>query len=100
MVSSSAAGGKTTCLVERIRYLLNNGVDPSEIVAITFTNNAASEMYERLGFPNGLFIGTIHSYCNYLLRGGAIDTTHILNEERFEKGHVYIKNYREMETEQ
>lgn len=84
LVSSSAAGGKTTCLVERIRYLLNNGVDPSEIVAITFTNNAASEMYERLGFPNGLFIGTIHSYCNYLLRGGAIDTTHILNEERFD----------------
>lgn len=84
LISSSAAGGKTTCLVERIQYLLNNGVDPSEIVAITFTNNAASEMYERLGFPNGLFIGTIHSYCNYLLRGGAIDTTHILNEERFD----------------
>ena len=74
----------TTCLSERIRYLLDSGVEPSEIVAITFTNNAASEILERLGNPTGIFISTIHSYCNYLLRGGAIDTTKILNEERFD----------------
>ena len=67
----------------RIKYLLENGVPPEEIVTITFTNNAASVMYERLGYPNGLFIGTVHSYCNYLLRGGAIDTTKIIKEERF-----------------
>lgn len=84
LVLSSAASGKSAVIVERIRYLLEQGVDPSEIVAITFTNNAASVMYERLGYPNGLFIGTVHSYCNYLLRGGAVDTTKILNEERFD----------------
>ena len=84
LVSSSAAAGKTLCLVERIKYLLDTGVPPSEIVAITFTNNAAAEMYNRLNNANGLFIGTVHSYCNYLLRGGAIDTTDILNEERFD----------------
>ena len=84
LVLSSAASGKSAVIVERIRYLLNQGVDPSEIVAITFTNNAASVMYERLGYPNGLFIGTVHSYCNYLLRGGAVDTTKILSEERFD----------------
>ena len=84
LVLSSAASGKSAVIVERIRYLLEQGVDPSKIVAITFTNNAASVMYERLGYPNGLFIGTVHSYCNYLLRGGAVDTTKILNEERFD----------------
>ena len=84
LVLSSAASGKSAVIVERIRYLLEQGVDPSEIVAITFTNNAASVMYERLGYPNGLFIGTVHSYCNYLLRGGAVDTTKILSEERFD----------------
>ncbi len=84
LVLSSAASGKSAVLVERIRYLLEQGVDPSKIVAITFTNNAASVMYERLGYPNGLFIGTVHSYCNYLLRGGAVDTTQILSEERFD----------------
>jgi len=50
-------------------------------VAITFTNNAASVMYERIGRPDGLFIGTVHSYCNYLLRSGSIDTSKILDNE-------------------
>lgn len=84
LVSSAAASGKSAVIVERLRYLLNKGVDPFKIVAITFTNNAASVMYERLGRPQGLFIGTVHSYCNYLLRGGAIDTTQIIKEERFD----------------
>ena len=84
LVLSSAASGKSAVIVERIRYLLEQGVDPSKIVAITFTNNAASVMYERLGNPNGLFIGTVHSYCNYLLRGGAIDTSDIIQQERFD----------------
>ena len=84
LVMSSAASGKSRVIVERIKYLLNSGVDPSKIVAITFTNNAASVMYERLGYPNGLFIGSVHSYANYLLRGSAIDTSNILNEERFD----------------
>ena len=84
VVASAAASGKSAVIVERLRYLLDQGVDPFEIVAITFTNNAASVMYERLGRPQGLFIGTVHSYCNYLLRGGAIDTTDIIKEERFD----------------
>ena len=84
LVCSAAASGKTQTLIGRLKYLLDNGVDPSEIVAITFTNNAASVMYERLGYPNGLFIGTVHSYCNYLLRGGAIDTRDLLDQERFD----------------
>ena len=84
LVSCAAASGKTATLIGRLQYLLDKGVSPSKIVAITFTNNAASVMYERLGYPNGLFIGTIHSYCNYLLRGGAVDTTKIIQEERFD----------------
>lgn len=84
LVLSSAASGKTATLTERIRYLLNKGVDPSKIVAITFTNNAASEMYNRLNKPDGLFIGTVHSYCNFLLRSSAIDTTRLLDDERFD----------------
>ena len=84
VVASAAASGKSAVIVERLRYLLEKGVDPFKIVAITFTNNAASVMYERLGRPQGLFIGTVHSYANYLLRGGAIDTTDIIKEERFD----------------
>ena len=84
LVSSSSASGKTATLVSRVKYLLDKGVPPEEIVTITFTNNAASVMYERLGRPKGLYILTVHSYANYLLRGNAVDTTNILNEERFD----------------
>lgn len=84
LVCSAAASGKTQTLIGRLKYLLDSGVDPSEIVAITFTNNAASVMFERLGNPEGLFIGTVHSYCNYLLRGGAVDTRDLLDQERFD----------------
>lgn len=92
VVLSSAASGKSRVIVERIRYLLEKGVNPSKIVAITFTNNAASVMYERLGSPNGLFIGTVHSYANYLLRGSAIDTTDIIKQERFDDLFEEIKH--------
>ena len=84
LVMSSAASGKSRVIVERINYLLEQGVSPYKIVAITFTNNAASVMYERLGNPEGLFVGTVHSYANYLLRAGAMDTQKILDEARFD----------------
>ena len=94
-VDSAAAAGKTAVLTERIRYLLENGVPPEEIVAITFTNNAASVMYERLGRPTGLFIGTVHSYCNFLLRCAGIDTSHLLNDERFDELFPLIQEHPE-----
>ena len=94
-VNSAAAAGKTHVLTERIRYLLNEGVSPDEIVAITFTNNAASVMYERLGRPEGLFIGTVHSDCNYLRRCSGIDTSNLLNEERFDDLFPLIQDHPE-----
>ncbi len=63
--------GKTRVLTERIRNLiLNEKVDPTKIVAITFSNMGAREMKMRLGDISGeMFVGTIHSYankiCNY-----------------------------------
>ena len=94
-VSSSAASGKTATLTERVRFLLESGIEPSEIVAITFTNNAASEMYERLGRPNGLFIGTVHSYCNFLLLSYGIDTRKLLNDEKFDELFPLIQTHPE-----
>ena len=85
VVVASAASGKTTVLTERVRYLLQQGVDPKKIVLITFTNAAAEELAERLGKPKGLFIGTIHSYANYLLLANGEDTTEIIEQEQFDK---------------
>lgn len=85
VVHSCAGSGKTRCLTERLKYLLDNGVDPSKIVAITFTNAAAEEIYERVGYTTNLFIGTIHSYANRLLLSSGVNTSDILNKEEFDK---------------
>lgn len=85
VVIASAAAGKTAVLVERARHLLNKGIDPKEIVLITFTNAAAEELADRLGHPTGMFIGTIHAYANYLLLSHGRDTADLLDSEQFDR---------------
>lgn len=91
VVVATAAAGKTRCITERVRWLLRQGVPGEEIVTITFTNAAAEEISERLGNPKGVFIGTIHSLANYYLRIGGIDTSKILNDEKFDDLFKLIK---------
>lgn len=75
MCFASAGSGKTKSLVAKIRYLLDSGVNPQHICAITFTNKAANEMKERLKkfCPNiqGIQISTIHSMCVRILKSYA-----------------------------
>ena len=86
-VIAGAGSGKTTVLTERVRHLLNKGVEPESIVAITFTNSATEEMKERLSDVNGaerMFIGTIHSYANRLLHRSG-QHYEILTDEMYDK---------------
>lgn len=92
VVIAAAASGKTATLVARIQHLLDIGVDPTKIVMITFTNAAAEEIAERLGKPKGLFVGTIHSYANYLLLSCGQDTQDIIEEEQFDRLFNRIKH--------
>lgn len=94
VVIASAASGKTAVLTERVRYLLEIGEDPNSIVLITFTNAAAEELAERLGHPKGLFIGTIHSYANYLLLANGKETADLLEKEQFDQLFDRIKKHR------
>ncbi len=73
LVIAGAGSGKTRVLTTRIAYLvLEKGIDPSNIMAITFTNKAAGEMKERLKslIPNveDMWVSTIHSMCVRILR--------------------------------
>ena len=95
VVIATAASGKTRCLSERVKWLLTQGIPAEEIVAITFTNAAAEEIADRVGNPSGLFIGTIHSLANYYLRSGGIDTSKVLNDERFDDLFKLIKKHPE-----
>ena len=76
IVEAGGGSGKTRCLIERIKRLLNDGVEAQNIVAITFTNMAAEEMKERLIDVPGIgdcFIGTIHSFANKIFKNSNED---------------------------
>ena len=73
LVLAGPGAGKTFCLIERIRYLIEElELDPSRICAFTFTNKAADEIAHRLtrlgSHVDGVKRRTIHAFCSELLR--------------------------------
>lgn len=74
MIIAGAGSGKTKVITFRIAYLMQNGVDPFSILALTFTNKAAKEMKERIeqivgsSKARSLWMGTFHSVFAKILR--------------------------------
>ena len=74
LIVAGAGSGKTRVLTSRIAYILEMGVEPSQILALTFTKKAASEMKERIAVMVGekkarrLYMGTFHSVFIRFLR--------------------------------
>jgi DNA helicase II / ATP-dependent DNA helicase PcrA len=73
LVIAGAGSGKTRTLTYRVAYLIENGVEPENILLLTFTNKASREMLDRVGnlLPQDIsriWGGTFHSVANRLLR--------------------------------
>ncbi|HZD07517.1 MAG TPA: ATP-dependent helicase, partial [Candidatus Limnocylindrales bacterium] len=96
LVLAGAGTGKTTVLVERIAWLIEQGLaKPEEILAITFTDNAADELIARVekrlrrknaglktnGVKTNIFAGTFHAYCLGVLKRAGQDFNLLLPED-------------------
>ena len=73
LIIAGAGSGKTRVLTSKIAYLIDSGINPSEILALTFTNKAAKEMKERVVHFAGkrsenIWMGTFHSMFARILR--------------------------------
>jgi DNA helicase-2/ATP-dependent DNA helicase PcrA len=77
MIVAGAGSGKTKVLTTRIAHLMRQGIDPFNILALTFTNKAAAEMKERIerilgnSEARNLYIGTFHSVFAKIMRAEA-----------------------------
>ncbi|PIW32576.1 MAG: hypothetical protein COW27_03610 [Nitrosopumilales archaeon CG15_BIG_FIL_POST_REV_8_21_14_020_37_12] len=77
LVAAGPGSGKTRVIVERIIYLLKNGLKPSEILCLTFSEKAAQEMKERLEKiidVTDMQISTFHSFCHDVLGDNVLDS--------------------------
>ena len=74
LVIAGAGSGKTRVIVHRVAFMIENGINPEEILLLTFTRKAASEMLGRVQqllkatTPQKVFGGTFHSFSNFILR--------------------------------
>lgn len=92
LILAGAGSGKTKVLTSRIAYLVQCGVRPKDILAVTFTNKAAKEMKERLGNIIGenvvkyMWVGTFHGICGRILREN-------IDNYNFQSGKKLDKNF-------
>ena len=74
LVIAGAGSGKTRVIVHRVAFMLENGIDPGDILLLTFTRKSANEMIGRVqallndNKAQKVFGGTFHSFSNYILR--------------------------------
>ena len=100
LVEAGPGSGKTTVIVERIKHLIGEGVDPETFLVITFTKKAAENLKNKLRreLSNSVVlkmqISTIHSFClGYLNK--KMGPLNLLDGDTSEKKTLFIKKYRE-----
>ena len=104
IIKAGPGSGKTTVLIERVKFLINEkGVAPDSILLITFTEKAANELRERLCGSDGLeqvaidkiHVSTIHGFCRTVLKKYLFSGLEIIDDDNNEKKVMFIKNHRE-----
>ena len=103
IIKAGPGAGKTTVLIERIKYLVNQvGVKPDSLLIITFTEKAANELKEKLLKEDisqiavdKMQISTIHAFCRTLLQDYSFSATELIDDNNSERKILFLKKYKE-----
>lgn len=99
LVEAGPGSGKTTVIVERIKYLIKQGVDPESFLVITFTNKATDNLKYKLRkelsneIVSKMQISTIHSFCLEYLKSKDIQLN-LIDDDASEKKSLLIKKFK------
>lgn len=81
LIVAAAGSGKSSTMITRIKYLLDNGIAESSIILTTFTRNAADDMrdklYDIMGYKTDIVVGTIDSIAKYYVENNRTDDRRI-----------------------
>ena len=94
VVMAGAGSGKSTCLVNRIAKLIESGVNPELITAITFTKNSANDLKSKLEklHISDVNVGTFHSICSKILIANGYSFRNSLKEYEIENLFKKVNN--------
>lgn len=105
LIEAGPGSGKTTVLIERVKYLLNNKcIDPESLLVITFTKKAANELKTRLSEETDniseldvqkMQISTIHGFCAKILEKAGHVNLSIIDDDLGEKINMFVRKHLE-----
>lgn len=103
VINAGPGSGKTRVLIERVKFLVKEGADPSSILVITFTNEATNELRNRLKYESGLgeqivsqmHISTVHGFCRYIIKNFESSHEHYHYLDRHGERSLFFNKHRE-----
>ncbi|MDK2948687.1 MAG: ATP-dependent helicase UvrD/PcrA, partial [Methanolobus sp.] len=94
LILAGPGSGKTFTITEKVVQLIENGLNPERILALTFSEKAAGEMEERIenriGTGSVINVSTFHSFCNNLIKEFSFDLGTNSNAKIISKEHANV----------
>ena len=101
LILAGPGSGKTRIITEKILHLIREGVKPEQILALTFSDKAATEMRDRLEQdidPSDLTIATFHSFCLQVLKDNILDSGISLSSGHIDRANQLVWALRNIDT--
>ena len=102
LILAGPGSGKTFTITEKVVGLIDSGIPAERILALTFSEKAASEMQERIerqiGIGSGISVSTFHSFCNELIRQFPLDMGISYGTKLISKEHSHVWGIRNIDT--